>query len=82
MKLKKHSCKELSDGTVISRLCPLSDVAVIDFQGFWLGLLKGHIISCMQTKEDIVNKHYNSADSKSFKSFMTQRSHKKNVCCN
>ncbi|BBH01345.1 hypothetical protein Prudu_011591 [Prunus dulcis] len=55
---QNHSYKERSDGTVISRLCLLSDVAVIDFQGFWLVLLMGHIISCMQTKEDIVNKHY------------------------
>ncbi|KAJ6933946.1 hypothetical protein NC651_009116 [Populus alba x Populus x berolinensis] len=34
-----------------------------------------HVIGCMETKEDIVNEHHHCANSKSFKSLSTQRSH-------
>ncbi|KAJ6933944.1 hypothetical protein NC651_009116 [Populus alba x Populus x berolinensis] len=66
-------------GLLGGALCKCSEDSLLCSQTLetvWAMLnMMSHVIGCMETKEDIVNEHHHCANSKSFKSLSTQRSH-------
>ena len=50
-----------SEIRIISRPCTFHAVNLSNLHGFWLVLLMGHIICCVEAKKEIVNQHYNGA---------------------